>query len=148
MALNEPSVCPLLEAIAKQQGYQMALNVAGFGEMPGTIPLWAKTQRRGLSGLMGGMKGGIDVGSVVDLASGPRSRLGKERKKKKTGEKRKKEKSSQDPGERFSTAATNRRAAVNKRGKKGKERKKRGKYVFHCVLKTGSGDCGLFERQH
>lgn len=37
MALNEPSICPLLEATARQ-GYQMALNVACFGAMPGTIP--------------------------------------------------------------------------------------------------------------
>lgn len=90
MALNEPSICPLLEAIAGQ-GYQMALNVARFGAVPGTTPPpWVKTG--GLSGLKGGMKGGIDVGLVVDLALGPRSRLGKERKTKK-----KKKKPSQDP---------------------------------------------------
>lgn len=52
-------------------------------------PPWVKTG--GLSGLKGGMKGGggIEVELVVDLASGPRSRLGKrekeEEKKKQPG---------------------------------------------------------------
>lgn len=76
---------------------------------------------------------------VVDLASGPRSRLGKERKKKK-----KKKYTASIPCERFSTAATNPQTAVNKKMKERKEEK----YVFHCVSKTGSGDCGgSFEKQ-
>lgn len=77
---------------------------------------------------------------MVDLASGPRSRLGKERKKK-----GKKKNAARIPCESFSTAATNRRAAVNKKTKERKEEK----YVFHCVPKTGSGERGgLFEKQH
>lgn len=81
-------------------------------------------------------EGGIEVGPVVDLASGPRSRLGKERWKKK-------KKTARIPCERFSTAATSRRAAVNKKTKERKEEK----YVFHCVPKTGTGECGgLFEK--
>lgn len=59
MALNEPSIRPLLEATAGQ-GYQMALNVACFGAMAGTIPPWVKAG--GLSGLKGGMKGGWRLG--------------------------------------------------------------------------------------
>lgn len=85
-------------------------------------------------------EGGIEVGLVVDLASGPRSRLGKER-----NTTRKKQKPARIPCERFGTAATNRRAAVNKKMKERKEEK----YVFHCVPKTGSGERGgLFEKQH
>lgn len=40
--------------------------------------------------------------------------------------------------ERLSTAATNCWAA---------DKKKVEKNVFHCVAKTGSGDCGLFEKR-
>lgn len=77
MALNEPSICPLLEAIAGQ-GYQMALNVACFGAMPGTIPLG---KNWGFVWAEGRDERGIEFELAVDLAS-PRSRLGKERKKK------------------------------------------------------------------
>lgn len=38
-----PEFTPLLEATAVQ-GYQMALNVARFGAMPGTIPPRVKTR--------------------------------------------------------------------------------------------------------
>lgn len=59
----------------------MALNVACFGAMPATTPpplgknwgfVWAEGRDEG--------GGGIEVELVVDLASGPRSRLGKREK--------------------------------------------------------------------
>lgn len=115
MALNEPSTRPLLEATAGQ-GYQMALNVACFGSMPGTNPPPPRLGKNwGFVWAEGRDEGGIEAGLVVDLASGPRSCLGKERKKEKEGKN-----AGRIPCERFSTAATNRRAAVNK---KLKERK-------------------------
>lgn len=59
-------------------------------------------------------------------------------------EEEKKKNTASIPCERFSTAATNTQTAVNKKMKERKEEK----YVFHCVSKTGSGDCGgSFEKQ-
>lgn len=51
MVLSEPSVCPLLEAVAGQ-GYQIALNVARFGARPVTSP--PRVKSGGLSGQRGG----------------------------------------------------------------------------------------------
>lgn len=78
MAANEPSSGFFMGG-QRGQGYQMALNVLPFRAVPGTTP-WVTT--RGLSGLSGGSRGG----GGLDLASGPRSRLGKkkEREEKKT----------------------------------------------------------------
>lgn len=68
---------------------------------------------------------------MVDLALGPRSCLGKR-------EKEEEKKAARILCERFSTAATNHQAAVNKKMKERKEEK----YVFHCVpiqaLRKGS----------
>lgn len=134
MALNEPRIRPFTGG-HRRAGLSDSVKCGPFRCNAWYHPPLGKNWGVCL-GLKGGMKGGIEVGSVVDLASGPRSRLGKVRKKMK-------KKTARIPCERFSTAATRRRAAVNKKTKERKEEK----YVFHCVPKTGSGECGgLFEK--
>lgn len=60
----------------RRQGDQMALNALGFGAAPSTTPTpWVEDQEVEVRG------GGAEFKSVLDLASGPRSRLGKKKEK-------------------------------------------------------------------
>ena len=134
MGLNEPSTLPSSRG-QRRAGLSDCIKCGLFWYDAWCRPPVGKNW--GFVWAGGKDEGGIEV-SLVDLASGPRSCLGKERKKKKEGEKK-------IPSERFSTAAINHQAAVDKEEKERKEEK----YVFHCVLKTDSGDFGgLFEKQH